>query len=224
MQLLINQILHKMEVFYYEVQESTDLYAKVKELDAVIKDCWKKADAMATKYQANSYLNRQDSYAGGISALCFDKHHILNKKVWEKVEVELKGKKETVYVPRVDIRKEWMKPDEADKLPVSINRILIKKPTNPLVRVITFTGTSKAIQIYRDLLSLPVVPAGTLENMLGLKNSEYQCGYYIDLQHVYIASYEPIEHPDVKPCSDEQVEELEELERISRKEEENETT
>lgn len=208
-----------MEVLYYEVRENTDLYAKMKELDAVIKDCWKKADSMAEKYHADSYLNRQDSYAGGISALYFDKHRVLNKKVWEKVEVELKGKKETVYVPRVDIRKEWMKPDEADQLPVSNNRILIRKPTNPLVRVITFTGTSKAIKIYRDLLSLPVVQAGTLENLLGLNNPEYQCGYYIDLQHVYIASYEPIEHPDVKPCSELQIEELEELERISREEE-----
>lgn len=209
-----------MEVLYYEVRENTDLYAKMKELDAVIKDCWKKADSMAEKYHADSYLNRQDSYAGGISALCFDKHRILNKKVWEEVKVKLKGKKETVYMPRVDIRKEWMKPDEANKLPVSNNRILIRKPTHPLVRVITFTGTSKAIKIYRDLLSLPVVPAGTLENLLGLENPEYQCGYYIEQQHVYIASYEPIEHPDVKPCSESQVKELEELERISRKEEE----
>lgn len=65
-------------------------------------------------------------------------------------------------------------------------------------------GSRKAVQLYKQMQSLPVIPCGMLNSILGIVGKEYQAGIAFVDGFVYIHCHEKLSTVGVQPVSNEE--------------------
>lgn len=65
-------------------------------------------------------------------------------------------------------------------------------------------GNRKAVQLYKQMYSLPVIPCGTLNSIIGIVDKEYQAGIAFVDDFVYVRCHEKLINVFVQPVSGEE--------------------
>lgn len=265
-----------MDIYYYRAEKNSELGQTLTRLLQEIKHCQDAADELAVSVGTESYLAGTDVDFGGISAFEFPKNRLIPTSVWEQVYIEdIKG---NFYIPRVEIRQEFLTKEKAEKFQnkpdVIVNKTAIpftsimpqfsRKEaaemagvtlTTPSVEILAkrygidrqtvnmltmgipvdlilgsseeeaqqafrltlqedrqitdalkkndyyqvshLKGKKAAIEIYRKMLALPCIPAGTVNAQLGVKNTQYRCGLLDSDSYIYITSPDIISKADI---------------------------
>lgn len=271
-----------MNILYFKIKKETKIG---KRLISVIKEsefCEEKADSFVKRQGGVAYLSDPQADFGGVAGIAFE-HKIIDKKVWD--ELPLPDADETYYIPRVNIREELLKVEEAKKYEgnkkvtvskdemtfeqvqfrysreeaakeagiilttTSLERLgkrygISRKMLNMLSMGVApemvighlsedvqrdvrlsliedkqiqdamkdkryklahhYEGDNRAVKIYREMISLPVVPIGMINWILGVNSKTTRCGVLDAGEYIYISSIEPIKLTEVEAISEEE--------------------
>ena len=67
-----------------------------------------------------------------------------------------------------------------------------------------YEGDKRAVKIYREMISLPVVPMGMVNWMLDVDSKTHRCGLLDAGEYIYITSVEPVKLKEAEAVSEEE--------------------
>lgn len=82
------------------------------------------------------------------------------------------------------------------------DRQIMKAMKNRMFRLVTtLSGNKEAIAIYKEMMELPSIPAGTVNKVLGCESDKYRCGILDGETGLFITSPTPLQREDLKPTT-----------------------
>lgn len=117
--------------------------------------------------------------------------------------------KKTLNMIATGIRVEEVFPeipqDIARELRLSVmedNEILYAMKDKLFLHISLLEGAQSAIKIYNKMQSLPAIPNGTINSLLGVKNNQYRCGILDYGTYIQITSPEYLDGTDILPSDE----------------------
>lgn len=173
---------------YYKISIATPMGKKLSNLFAEGRRCDEEANKLAHGFQAVSYLISPEADFGGIDVVEFDSDYHPSAKLWELIHNE-EGLRS--YAPKVEIKSEYLPVKQAEALRGYYGKIVSKQVVDlpgkgECVAVMSISGNRKAVQLYKRMQDLPVVPLGTVSRVLGIKDSDTRPGMLEQGGYMYI--------------------------------------
>lgn len=143
-----------MDIYYYKAEKSSKIGRTLTRLLQEIKHCQDAADELAVSVGTDSYLAGTDVDFGGISAFEFPKNRLIPTSVWEQVSIEdIKG---NFYIPRVEIRQEFLTKEKAEKFQNKPD-VIVNKTAIPFTNIMPQFSRKEAAEMAGVTLTTPSV-------------------------------------------------------------------
>lgn len=82
------------------------------------------------------------------------------------------------------------------------DRQILKAMEHRMFRMVTtLSGNKEAIAIYKEMMELPSIPAGTVNKVLGCESNKYRCGILDGETGLFITSPTPLQREELKPST-----------------------
>lgn len=141
-----------MDIYYYKAEKSSELGQNLTRLLQEIRHCQDAADELAVSVGTNSYLAGTDVDFGGISAFEFPENRLIPTSTWEQIPIEdIKG---NYYIPRVEIRQEFLTKDKTEKFQNKPN-VIVNKTAIPFTSIMPQFSRKEAAEMAGVTLTTP---------------------------------------------------------------------
>jgi len=186
---------------YYKVSINVPIGKKLSDLFAEGRRCDDEANKLAQSLQAVSYLISPEADFGGIDVVEFDGDYQPSAKLWELIHNE-EGLRS--YAPKVELKPEYLPVKQAETLRGSYGKIVSRQEVvlpgkGKCLAVMSISGSRKAVQLYKRIQALPIVPLGTVSHVLGIKDSDTRPGMLEHGGYVYVQTKHEVLKDGIEP-------------------------
>ena len=186
--MVIPYLFKNKKMNYYKLSTDTPIGKKLSDLFAEGRRCDEEANKLAHSLLAVSYLISPEADFGGIDVVEFAGDYLPNATLWELIHNE-EGLRS--YVPKVELKPEYVPVEQAEALREAYGKIVSKQEVHlpgsgVCLPVMSISGSRKAVQLYKRIQALPIVPLGTIAHLLGINDSNNRPGMLEKNGYIFI--------------------------------------